>query len=688
MTRPEILAPAGSPEAFEAALAAGADAVYLGADGFNARRGAQNFSRTDLPELARRCHVYGAKLYLTLNTLMQEQERGAFLELSQAACDAGIDAAIVQDLGVAALLRRCAPSLRLHASTQMAVHNLPGAKMLEELGFSRLVPARECSADELAAILKGSSLEVEVFVHGALCMCVSGQCYMSAMLGGRSGNRGLCAQPCRLPFSSHVSDHALSLKDMSLIPHMAKLQALGVRSLKIEGRMKRPEYVAAAVTACRDALEGREVDMEALRSVFSRSGFTDGYFTGRCGVSMFGIREKEDVQAAKNVLGQFAALYTDSKRHIHNVPVTMHFVMNETGSRLTARDIDGNEAHAEGPAPQVALSKPTEPGRVQASMEKMGGTPYRLNALECEIAPGLMLPASALNDLRRRALEKLDTMRGQPRPIPFDKARVQSRRAARALSAKKPALRVDAACPEQITRTIAETAEQIILPAETLARLEFDDFLWEYKDKICALLPRMMWQPESGGKIAQLLWERGIRHALAGNLGTLRLAREIGFTVHVSPFLNVLNADAADVLARLGARDITLSFEASLAAAVLPVSIPLGLTAYGYLPLMTVRNCPIHLSVGCTRCRQGENTITDRKGNRLRVCCARGSGEIENPMPLYLADRLDELRHFSFLTLRFTREEPAQCQRVFQEYLSGGQPPETFTRGLLYRALQ
>lgn len=685
MTRPEILAPAGGPEAFEAALAAGADAVYLGVDGFNARRGAQNFSREDLPGLVRRCHIRGAKLYLTLNTLFLESERDAFLDLAQAACDAGVDAAIVQDLGAAALLRRCAPALRLHASTQMAVHNLQGAKLLEELGFSRLVPARECSAEELSRIMAGSPLELEVFVHGALCMCVSGQCYMSAMLGGRSGNRGLCAQPCRLPFISAATDHALSLKDLSLIPHMAQLQKLGIHSLKIEGRMKRPEYVAAAVTACRDALEGRPVDMDALQSVFSRSGFTDGYFTGKRGFSMFGIREKEDVQAAQKVLGKFAALYTDTKRHAQPVPVAMTFLMDETMSRLTVRDGDGNEASVEGQVPQTALHKPTDEARVRISMEKTGGTPYRLETLDCRIAPGLILPASALNDLRRRALEALEELRGLPHPIPF---RPVPRQPVQPPQKTVPALRIDAAKVSQITPGMARGAELITLPMEELLHLPEDSFLWEQKEKLCALLPRMLWDPAPAEKAAGQLRERGVLHAQAGNLGTLRLAREAGFISHASPFLNAINAEALAELARLGAADILISFEAGLAAGGLERAVPLGLTAYGYLPLMTVRNCPVNLSVGCARCKSGENFITDRKGSRLRIRCARGCCEIENPVPLYLADRLEELRAFDFLTLRFTGEETAECQRLFREYTRGGQPPAAFTRGLLYRPLQ
>lgn len=685
MMRPEILAPAGSPEALEAALAVGADAVYLGADGFHARRGAQNFSRQDLPEIAGRCHVQGAKLYLTMNTLVQEQETEAFLELAACACEAGADAIIVQDLGMAALLRRYAPAMRLHGSTQMAVHNLAGAKMLEELGFCRLVPARECSEEELKKIRQGISLELEVFVHGALCMCVSGQCYMSAMLGARSGNRGLCAQPCRLPFSCGDMDHALSLKDMSLIPHMARLQEIGIDSLKIEGRMKRPEYVAAAVTACRDALEGRPVDMEALKSVFSRSGFTDGYFTGHRGPAMFGIREKEDVQAAEKVLGQFANLYTDPRRRAHPVPVWMDFAMKAGGCSLTVTDREGHEAAVSGDAPQAAQNKPTGEERVRGALAKTGGTPYRLENLECALEPGLMVPAAQLNAMRRQALEALSRIRREPRPVPFHKGELPA-------SHTHPlpeiqALRIDAAYPGQVTRAMAREAGMIILPGQALAGLDSSHFLWEYKDKLCASFPRMIWEEKEIDLLAGKLREQGICHVQAGNLGALRLAREQGFLLHGDAFLNVLNRHSIQALADMGACDVTASFEAGLWAKELPSPVPKGLAAYGHIPLMTVRNCPVRCSVGCSRCRQGENHITDRKGNRFTLRCARGNCEIENPVPFYMADRLAELKGFDFLTLRFTGESVEECETIFTNYQQGGKPPAAFTRGLLYRQL-
>lgn len=455
MSRIEILAPAGSPESLRAAAACGADAVYLGIDVLNARRNAANFTRENLAETVQYCHIRGLKVYLTLNIILLEQELPMLVEVARAACEAGVDAAIVQDLGAAALLRRCCPGLRLNASTQMAVHNPEGARRLEQLGFSRVVLARECSRQEIEQIVRATSLEVEVFVHGALCMCVSGQCYLSSVLGQRSGNRGLCAQPCRLGFETRASSHALSLKDMSLIERIGELESLGVRSVKIEGRMKRPEYVAAAVTACRDALEGRPIDLEGLQSVFSRSGFTDGYYTGVRSLDMFGIRGKEDVTAAAGVLGRLETLYTDPRRQVQKVGIGLDFSMQAgEPSVLSVADCDGNTVRVEGESPQAALNKPTSPERAEASLSKTGGTPYRVERVSCTIGPGLMLPAAAINALRREALSRLDGLRGRARTVPFDPSGVELPAAPEAAVPSIPALRVRLNRKEQLSEPL------------------------------------------------------------------------------------------------------------------------------------------------------------------------------------------------------------------------------------------
>ena len=255
--RPEILAPAGSFDSLIAAVQCGADAVYLGGKGMNARRSAGNFDAEELRRAVEYCHLRDVKVYQTINIVMFQHETDEAIDTIRQAAEAGVDAVLTQDLAIARMVRECAPSLPIHASTQMSIHNIEGVRLCEELGFSRAVLARELTAGEIAAICAATPLEIEVFVHGALCMSVSGQCYLSSMIGGRSGNRGLCAQPCRLPFSADGGgEYALSLKDLSLADRIGELTRMGVASLKIEGRMKRPEYVAAAVTAVRRAREG------------------------------------------------------------------------------------------------------------------------------------------------------------------------------------------------------------------------------------------------------------------------------------------------------------------------------------------------------------------------------------------------------------------------------------------------
>ena len=683
----EILAPAGSMQALEAAVYCGADAIYLGIETLNARRNAENFTSENLAETVRRCHIRGTKVYLTLNIVVLENEIGELLRAATCACAAGVDAVIVQDLGAAAILRRCCPDLKLNASTQMAVHNIEGAKVLEKLGFSRVVLARECSKEEICKIVRETSLEVELFVHGALCMCVSGQCYMSSILGQRSGNRGLCAQPCRLEFESSATNHALSLKDMSLIARIDELRELGVASVKIEGRMKRPEYVAAAVTACRNALAGEAVDLDTLQAVFSRSGFTEGYYTGNRTIDMFGIRAKEDVQATAGVLGKLENLYTDPRQQVQKVGVSFEFVMHaEKPVMLSAEDCDGNLITVYGDVPQVAINKPTDAERVKVGLSKTGGTPYRAGSIVCDVSEGLMLPVSSLNALRREALEKLDELRGKPRSIKFDASRMGTPAAGR--RALFPELRVRAYRAEQVTSMMLEHAELITLPVLELLKLCAKGTPL-YADKLCVGLPRMLFSGQEQLKNQlQTLWENGIRHASVGNLGALQIASEYKFILHCEPFFNVTNSYAAGVLAELGATDLTVSFELGLESTKRLVSkLPLGITTYGKLPLMTVRNCPVRVSEGCTACKAGKNFIIDRKGNRLYTSCAYGCSEILNPVPLYMGDRLDELKNLDFAALYFTVEEPRECERIFRLYLEGGELGGNFTRGLLYKTI-
>lgn len=683
---PEILAPAGSAEALYAAIACGADAVYLGIDVLNARRGAENFTAENLRQTVANAHIKGVKVYLTLNIVVLENEISQLMDTVKLACEAGVDAVIVQDLGAAALIKKCAPALRMHASTQMAVHNPEGARVLEELGFSRVVLARELSKEEIAAVVRFTSMEVEVFVHGALCMCVSGQCYLSSVLGQRSGNRGLCAQPCRLSFQSAATDYALSLKDMSLIARARELQEIGVASLKIEGRMKRPEYVAAAVTACRDALEGRPVDLESLQSVFSRSGFTDGYFSGRRDLTMFGVRHKQDVLAAAGVLGKLENLYNEPKKHIQKVGVEFSFSMQAgKAASLEVTDQDGNSVSVDGQTPEIAVNKPTDEARVKAALEKTGGTPYRVESIRIQVGEGLMMPVSLINAMRRDALDRLDEIRAKPKTIQFTDRRELP---LGVLHAQRPALRVRCARSSQLSRYLLEQAEMVILPVPEMEKLCKAEPLVS-RENLCVGLPRMLFSgQEQLISRLKILKEQGISHASVGNLGALAIGKRLGFHLHGECFFNVVNSYGADALARLGLTDLELSFELGLTAAKrLRSPIPYGVAVYGHLPLMTVRNCPVKAAVGCQRCQGGENKLTDRKGNDFLVNCAWGCSEILNPVPLFMGDRMEELSGLDFGVLRFTQETALECEKIVKLYQEGGKAQGAFTRGLLYKTI-
>ena len=397
----ELLSPAGSLDALHAAVCNGADAVYLGAEGFNARAGARNFTLDELPEAVRYCHVRGVRVYLTLNTLVTDRELPKVAEHITAAARAGVDALIVQDLGVAALSRQIAPQLALHASTQLTVHSLEGVRELAALGFSCVVLSRELPREEIAYICRNSPVRIEVFAHGALCMCYSGQCYMSAVIGRRSGNRGQCAQPCRLPYGygRFENRYPMSLKDNCLIRYLGELARMGVASLKLEGRMKRPEYVAIVTGIYRAALDGREVrssDLSALRAAFSREGFTEGYYLGRTGPQMFGTRQPE--RPDRELLAAARATYENLEPQ--RVPVDFYaIVAHGQNAMLAVQDADGHICQTQGAVPQDAERRALTQDELAARLSKTGGTPYAARSVRSVVDPGLTLPQ--LRDLSK-----------------------------------------------------------------------------------------------------------------------------------------------------------------------------------------------------------------------------------------------------------------------------------------------
>lgn len=681
----EILAPAGGEAQLRAAVLCGADAVYLGLRGFNARAGAENFDENTLPQTVGWCHARGVRVYVTLNTLVTDRELPQWLHSLDAVAAAGVDGVLVQDLGLAKIIRQRYPTLPLHASTQMTIHNLAGARLLEEMGFTQVVLARELSKEEIAAICAGTSMRCEVFVHGALCMSVSGQCYLSSVLGERSGNRGRCAQPCRLDFKSHGRGYALSLKDLTLTDRLRELEALGVASFKIEGRLKRPEYVAAAVTACRQSLAGEVPDLETLRSVFSRSGFTDGYYTARRDLTMFGTRTREDAAAAAEVLGKLSAL---TRNEVGRLPVDMVLTM-APGEPATLAVTDGtHRVEVAGEVPQTALTRPTDEELARRALEKCGGTPFYLQNLTCHIGEGLMLPLSALNRLRAAALTALAEARSVVVSYPQAPA-AAGEPAGRARPTGAPRLGCRLAAAAQMTPAIRRGGGRLSLPLHELA--ECPELLETGAERWVAELPAFCapQQEEAVMRALRKLKEQGLTAALCGNMGSLLMAREAGLRIIGDYGLNIINSPAAQQAAALGCDEITLSFECERnAARNIHSPVPIGVIAYGRLPLMLLRNCPGKTAAGCGDCR-GINHITDRRGEDFPLQCQnRQYTHLLNPRPLFLSDRLPEWDFCDFLTLRFTTESPAECDAILEMYQTGAAPAEPFTRGLYYRTLK
>ena len=680
MTKPEILAPAGSRESAVAAVNCGADAIYLGGKELNARRNAGNFDDGELKDIVAYCHARGVKVYQTINTVIFDDEEDELISAAKTASSVGVDGIIVQDLGVLAALRECVPEIPLFASTQMAVHNLSGAKEAEAMGCQMVVLARELTSNEIGRITQNlKTAKTEVFVHGALCMCVSGQCYLSSMLGGRSGNRGLCAQPCRLPFSAGKSSHALSLKDLSLVERVDELGSLKVASLKIEGRMKRPEYVAAAVTALKEALDKKRPDMDALQSIFSRSGFTTGYFDNKRDKFMFGIRQKEDVVAAKTVLDKLSKLAVRETPRVALSGVFTAFEGDEI--TLSVSDSDGNTVFVTGDLPLIAENRPTDEERARQSLMKTGGTPFFFEELEINLGEGLLIPASSLNALRRDALTEIELIRSKPRKISFNG--ISEIEAARRTA---PSARLNARCDaRQLSLELADLCDRITVPIND-AQKAVD--MGISPDKIAVEIPRILFEGEETipARLKRVK-ELGINKAWCGNIGAVRLAREAGFEVLGGWSLNIANSRAIKECERIGVSSCEISFETSLSRIRrLKSDMPLGMVIYGQLPLMAFRNCPMKAAIGCEKCRQN-GYVTDRMGTKFPIRCRDGVTELFNSVPLYLADKQSEMPPVDFFTLWFTNESADECAKIAGEYRQISSPtlPDGFTRGLYQR---
>lgn len=668
----EVLAPAGDGEALRAAVFAGANAVYLGLKQFSARRTAGNFDAQQLKEAVAFCHARDVRVHAAVNTTAFSGELGLLADTIRMAAEAGVDALIVQDLATAALARQMAPGLALHGSTQLTVHTLSGVRQLAEMGFERAILARELSLAEIAAITKESPIEIEVFVHGALCMSVSGQCYMSAFLGGRSGNRGECAGPCRLPFAADGSGAAhLSLKDLCAVGSLPALAEAGVASVKIEGRLRGPEYVAAAVNACRKSLAGEAVDKQQLQDVFSRSGFTNGYIEGKISGAMFGVRTPEDTAASRAAMPAIRELY---RREAQRVPVAFTVTVAENGCTLAAADGAGRRAEA-------ALAGAMEPARasqrpaIEKALAKTGGTPFYSESVDFEGEPGY-LPASAWNDARRAVLEQLLALRSAPKAWNCAPARLPAARR-HALGAKQLWARFEG--PEQLPAPLPGDLAGTILPL-----LRWREVPEALRAKTVLEAPRVMFggMEAAAAKALAEAKDAGFAGVMVHNIGHLPLAK--GWKLYGGFGLNVANPLSALCWKDLGLSALTVSPETPFAEmeAIEP-GVPTWAIVYGHLPLMITRACPLQNVTDCAHCDK-QGLLTDRKRRQFPVRCGGGVRQIYNPVPLYMGDKLKKLPADGALAW-FTLETPAEAARVLAALEKGESWPEEFTRGLYFK---
>lgn len=693
----ELLAPAGSMEALRAAVCNGADAVYLGADTFNARMNARNFSAADLQEAVVYCHVRGVKVHLTLNTLVLDREMPRAAELIRLAASCGVDAFIVQDLGVVSLCRQLAPDVPIHASTQMSIHSLEGVMEAAALGCSRVVLARELPAEEIAHICKKSPVEIEVFVHGALCMCYSGQCYLSSVIGRRSGNRGQCAQPCRLPYGYgrfESTRYPLSLKDNCLAGELDELRRMGVASIKIEGRMKRPEYVAIVTRAYRTVLNGGKLtpsDLQELETAFSRQGFTDGYFRGQTGSDMFGRRQEGEDTA--DLFASARATYEQGEPQRIGV---RFYAMIRRGepAQLAVEDPDGNLCRTRGPVPEQAVYRSLTPQDLEQQLKKTGGTPYLCTAVRSSLDPDLMLPASAINAMRRDVIAELTAKRGRAAPARLNAYDEPPRYDG---IAGEPQLTIAVRTAGQITsRMLSMKPTVLYVPLSELAEHPDLPQRVSVETQLAAILPRVIWSGELAPVARQLrtVYEMGVRQVLAGNLGQLHIARAAGFAVRGDFGLNIVNSRAMRYLREQGLDSQLLSFELTLPQIRdISKAVPAELLIYGRLPLMLMENCVMKNRTGICACQTGTVRLVDRVGEEFPIVKDPGTcrNVLLNGKKLYLLDKKDALRGMGLwaLRLQFTTENPGEIDKVLMDYQGRAIfDAGSYTRGLYSRGVE
>ena len=598
-------------------------------------------------------------------------------------------------VGLAYAIRQALPDIPLHASTQMSIHNLAGVEAAAEMGMTRAVLARELSLEQIKFITQHASIETEVFVHGALCFCQSGQCYMSALIGRRSGNRGMCAQPCRMQYSlgGRMDDYPMSLKDNCLVDRLRELEDAGVACLKIEGRMKRPEYTAIVTKIYSKALKEHrqpsDEEMETLEKAFSRQGFTQGYFNGDK-KDMFGRREEPDKDTEK--------LFTLARKgysegELRRVPVHFYTVA-EKGMpvKAIAFDDDGNRAAAMGGVPEKARGQGLTATYITEQMFKTGGTPYNCVENRAQADPGLYLPASEINDLRRRLVSELSEQRAKP---PIRRVGKLPEKPKGKLPTGDPAMIFQVLTEEQLSPELAALKPQYLYVPLTLMTEKLD-LLRPFAEQgtiPVAVLPRVIADNEAAAVYDMLsrMFDQGVNEALVGNLGHAMLAKKAGMKLRGDFGLNTFNSLSMEVIRQAGFISATASFELRLSQ-IRDMIKPLDteLIIYGRIPLMVSDQCIIRHSAGRCNC-QTPGQMADRMGSVFPVVKEFGCRNvIYNAHKLYLADKAEDVYAAGAWGLRmmFTTEGMRECVEVAKGYMGlSDYKPNVLTRGLYYRGV-
>lgn len=681
----EILSPAGDFDSLRAAVQNGADAVYVGGADFSARRSAKNFDNEELERAIDYCHLRGSKLYVACNTLIKEQELSEVTDFLEKIYIMGADAVIVQDLGLMSLLKNNLPELPVHASTQMTVTNTNGANVLkDDYGVKRVVLARELSFDDIAEIRKNTKAEIEVFVHGALCMSYSGQCLFSSVLGGRSGNRGACAQPCRLSYTlmegdREVTDNIplLSLKDLCLADEIYKLNKLGIDSLKIEGRMKSPEYVAQATRVYSEAAKigTDKKEIEKLLSLFSRGGAGKGYFYGRTFDDMMSYKEGSKISADKETKNEVKKSYSGENMEI---PINMFFygAMGEE-MQLTISDENGRCVSVSGEKMVKAENRPLDKDRIEQQLRKLGGTPFKADYVEI-ITDGGTVAIKDINSLRREAIEKFT-----------GELCASKKRASKEIIYKKEEWTKSEELKINIEVTTKEQYEVVKDTKDAEIFVPYNLYKEINPENAVCILPPIL-------KDSDKIDLGGIEKVEINNIGHLALCK--GKKIYAGYSMNICNSSAFDALKKAGAEQICLSSELTLNEIRNVLSgenVRAECVGYGRQRLMYMENCVIKSAYGC-KCKGSNFYLKDRLGVKFPIIAENCRNVLLNSRPIYMADKESDIKNLQINALRliFTVENPDLCCIIIDAYkkmLEGTSEEnfnEEFTRGHFYRGAQ